>query len=297
MKRVERIFLGNSLTSNTLARENDVIVDIWEGGSDLYGWTLGSSCLDRVPVFLTRKCCYEIFGEVFEEVDVEVVIEGPESGVREKMGDVDSSFLSFCGRLLLPERRVCDCYRSFLRKSKAGRVFSPISRIDLESKTVKTYHRELEYGELVNTRPLHYFLTKAGLSDLSSQLTYASAYILVLVGKVGLREFAKMFIGHRGYSLGLVVSYRETPIGRTVYAFIPFDRKSLRAELTNRAIAELKRLKVIEEPIVFLRSFYSKYFRLRSDAKEIGEFLKKHDVLLAGRYGKWSEVSICDICQ
>lgn len=294
MKKVKRVFLGNSLTSNILAGENDVVIDFWEGGSNLYGWTIGPTCLDRIPIFLTKNCCQRVFNGALREIDVEAVVEGSETNLREKMGDISNSFLGYYGRLLIPERWVCDHYREFLRRSKTERIFSPTLKIDLESRVIKTHNYKLEYEELVNTLPLHYFLTKAGLS---SQLTYTSAYILALVVKTRLREFTKFFIGHRGYLLGLVVSYRETPIGRIIYAFIPLSRESMKAELTNRAVVELKKLKFIEEPIRLARSFYSKYFRLKGYAREVGEFLKKYNVSLAGRYGSWSEISICDICQ
>ncbi|MEM1622660.1 MAG: hypothetical protein QW543_00785 [Sulfolobales archaeon] len=296
MRRAKRVFLGNSLTANLLAREGDVIVDFWEGGSDLYGWSLGSTCLDRVPIFLRRSCCQQLFGDALRDVDVEVVFEGPEDVVVEKLGDISESFMGFSGRMLVPEYPVCTYYRRLLSRSKSTRVFSPIARVNLQSKHIKTYHYEVEYEELVNTLPLHYLLSKSGLSELANRLTYSSAYALLTISNTKLGEYTKVFVGHKGHSLGYVVVYGNHPLGKLIYAFIPLERGSLKAELTNRAVAELKRLKLIEGPIKLMRQFFIKYFRMRGDVSDVCRALKNYGVTLAGRYGGWTDISLCDIC-
>lgn len=297
MREARRVFLGNSLTANLLVREDDVVVDFWEGGSDLYGWSLGSTCLDRIPVFLRRGCCRRLFGDSLREVDVETIVEGSEATVVEKLGDVSNSFLGYRGRVLVPEYPACTYYREILTKSRATRVFSPISKIDLQSKTVKTYHCEIQYRELVNTLPLYYFLSKSGLSELGNRLAYTSAYVLTLISETKVGEYTKVFVGRRGYSLAYVVSYRNHPLGRLIYALTPVSKDSLRAELTSRVIAELKKLKLVDGFIRLARSFFIKYFRLEGDISEIRKTLGDYGVALAGRYGSWSNISLCDICQ
>lgn len=297
MRKAKRVFLGNSLTANLLAREGDIIVDYWEGGSDLYGWNLGSTCLDRVPIFLRGDCCRQLFGGNLLEVDVEVVIEGSEANVIEKLGDISGSFIGYCGRMLVPRYPVCTYYRELLLRSRATRVLSPISKVDLQSKFVRTYHYQTEYEELVNTLPLHYFLTKSGLDELKSSLKYSSAYVLTLISETKMKDYTKTFVGHRGYSLGYVVSYGEHPLGKLVYSLVPVSVSSLIAELNNRVIAELKRLKLIDGRIRLARSFFVKYFRLGGDTDEVYKILRSYDVVLRGRYGSWMDISLCDICQ
>lgn len=297
LRKAKRVLLGNSLTANLLAREGDTIVDFWEGGSDLYGWNLGSSCLDRIPVFLRGDCCRQLFGGALVDVDVEVVVEGPEANVAEKLGDISGSFIGYGGRMLVPKYPVCTYYRELLLRSRATRVFSPISKIDLRSRLVRTYHYQAEYEELVNTLPLHYFLTKSGLDELKSSLQYSSAYVLTLISEAKARGYTKTFVGHRGYSLGYVVSYGEHPLGRLIYSLVPTSVHSLRAELGNRAIAELKRLKFIDGRIRLARSFFVKYFRLGGDVDEVYKVLRSYGVVLRGRYGSWTDTSLCDICQ
>ncbi|MEM4491265.1 MAG: hypothetical protein QXR49_02145 [Sulfolobales archaeon] len=296
MRKARRVFLGNSLTANLLAREDDVIVDFWEGGSDLYGWSLGSTCLDRVPIFLRRSCCHQLFGNALRDVDVEVVIEGFEDIVVEKLGDISRSFIGFSGRMLTPEYPVCTYYRKLLSKSKSTKVFSPIAKVSLQSKCVKTYHYEVEYEELVNTLPLYYLLSKSGLSELASHLTYSSAYALLIISNTKLGEYTKILIGHKGYSLGYVVVYGKHPLGKLIYAFAPLEKDLLKAELTNQAVVELKRLKLIEGPIKLMRSFFIKYFKMGGDTSEVRRALKNYGVTLAGRYGSWTDISLCDIC-
>lgn len=291
------MFLGNSLTANILAREGDVVVDFWEGGSDLYGWNLGSTCLDRIPVFLRGGCCRQLFGEALRDVDVEVSVEGPEANVIEKLGEISGSFIGYGGRMLVPSYPVCTYYRDLLRRSRATRILSPISKIDLQSKLVTTYHCRVEYEELVNTLPLHYFLAKSGLDELRGGLEYSSAYVLTLISEAKVRDYIKTFVGHRGYSLGYVVSYGENPLGRLIYSIVPTNMLSLRAELESRVIAELKRLKLIDGRVRLVRSFFVKYFRLRGDTDEVYRTLRSYGVSLGGRYGSWADVSLCDICQ
>ncbi|MEM2208417.1 MAG: hypothetical protein QXG17_06990 [Sulfolobales archaeon] len=296
MRKARRVFLGNSLTTNLLAREDDVIIDFWEGGSDLYGWSLGSSCLDRIPVFLRRSCCQQLFGSNLRDVDVEIVIEGFEANVAEKLGDISRSFIGFSGKVLVPEHPVCAYYRRLLTKSRATRVFSPISKVSLQSKHVKTYHYEVEYEELVNTLPLHYFLSKSGLNKLVDYLEYSSAHALLVISDTKLGEYTKVLVGHKGHSLGYVVSYGKHPLGRLIYAFIPIGRGSLKAELASQAVVELKRLKLIEGPVRLVRPFFIKYFRMEGDVGGVQRVLKDYGVILAGRYGRWLDVTLCDIC-
>ncbi len=284
------------MTANVLAREGDVIIDFWEGGSDLYGWSLGSECVDRVPIFLRGDCC-PLFSGSLREVDVEVAVEGPESGVARKLGDVSTSVVGYSGRLFVPERPACAYYRELLRRSRAAKIFSPITGIDLEARIVRTYHCDVEYEELVNTLPLHYFLTKSRLSGLSEHLDYVPAYALTLVSGTPLKDYTKVFVGHRGYSVGYVVSYGGYAAGKLVYAIVPLVEKSLRAEIESRTVAELKRLKLVEGPVKLARSFFIKYFIMRGDVEEIRKTLQSRGVVLAGKYGTWSEASLCDICQ
>ncbi len=289
--------MGNSLTANLLAREGDVIVDFWEGGSDLYGWSLGSECLDRVPIFLRRDCC-RLFSGSLKEVDVEVVVEGPESGVARKLGDVGASVIGYGGRLFVPARPACAYYRELLRRPGAVRVFSPITEVDLRSRIVRTYHCEVEYEELVSTLPLHYFLLKSRLNELRERLEYVPAYVLTLASGTRLKDYTKVFVGHGGYSLGYVASYGSHPAaGRLVYALVPLVEKRLRAEIESRAIAELKRLKLVEGPLRLARSLFVKYFIMRGDTEGVRKVLESYGVVLAGRYGTWSEASLCDVCQ
>lgn len=298
MKKARRVFLGNSLTTNLLVRNEDLVVDIWEGGSDLYGWSLGTLCIDRIPVFLPRTCCQRLLNDSLVEVDVDVAIEGPEKELERKFGEtITKSILWLNGRLLIPKRSLCTYFREFLRRIATPKIFSPISRIDLNSKILRTYHCDVEYEELINTLPLDYFLSKAGLNDLRSHLSYRSAHVVLVVAESRLREYTKTFIAHRGYLTSYVVSYGRSSLGNQVYAFIPLTRNTLRAELIDRTISELKRLKVIEGNIKMLRSYTIKYFVFSGSTEEVSKTLKRYAVILAGRYGTWTDLSICDICQ
>lgn len=295
---MRRVFLGNSLTTNLLAGSEDLVVDIWEGGSDLYGWSLGSLCVDRIPMFLPRTCCQQLLNDSLVDVDVDFIVEGPEKELEKKFGEtITKSVLWFNGKVLIPKRPFCEYFRELLRRVKTSKIFSPISRIDLDSKILRTYHCDVEYGELVNTLPLDYFLGKAGLHELRSYLSYRSAHAILVVAESRLKEYAKIFVGHRGYLTSYVVSYGRSSLGNQIYAFIPLTRDTLRAELIDRTISELKRLKVIEGGIKMLRSYLIKYFTFSGSTEEVSKVLSEHAVTLAGRYGTWTDISVCDICR
>jgi hypothetical protein len=293
---VRRVFLGDSLTSNLLAREGDLVVDFWEGGSDLYGWSIGSYCVDRVPVFLRRSCCTGNLRWDLLEVDVSVSVEGLESIVGEKLGDLGTTVVGLSGRLYIPVKPVCSYFRRLRSESKAQRLYSPIVRVDLELREVVTYHARVEFSELVNTLPLHYLLMKSGLKDLAGGLKYSSAHVLMLVAETPLREYSKLFIGHRGYLTGCVISYLEEPLGRVLYAITPLTGGPYREDLTAKVMGELKRLKVVSGQPRSYRSFYLKYFRFHGDPRRALEELRKYGVLSLGRYGSWSELDLCTIC-
>jgi len=297
VKKARRVLLGNSLTANLLARNDDLVVDVWEGGSDLYGWSLGSLCIERVPMFLPRACCQQLLRDSLTEVNVEVTVEGPEKGLAEKFGEATKTTLWLGGKLLVPERPLCTYFREFLRRVTTTRIFSPISRIDLSYKVLRTYHCDIEYDELVNTLPLDYFLSKAGLNDLRSHLGYRSAHAVLAVAESRLEDYTKIFVGHRGYLVGYVVSYGRSPLGNYIYAFTPITRSTLKAELIGRTLSELKRLKIIEGHIKMLRTHLIKYFMFSGSTEEVSETLRKYGIALAGRYGTWADLSICDICR
>jgi hypothetical protein len=297
MKGVRRVFLGDSLTSNLLAGEGDLVVDLWEGGSDLYGWSIGSYCVDRVPIFLRRSCCTANLRWDLLEVDVNVSVEGLESVVSEKLGDLSTTVVGFSGRLYTPAKPVCRYFRRLRSESRAQHLYSPIVRVDLELREVVTYHAKVEFSELVNTLPLHYLLLKSGLKSLAEELGYSSAHILMLVAESSLKEYSKLFIGHRGYLTSCVISYREEPLGRILYAITPLTRGTYKEDLTAKVMGELKRLKVVSGKPKSYRSFYIKYFRFYGNPRRALEELRKYKVLSLGRYGSWSELDLCSICE
>ncbi len=297
MREVRRVFLGDSLTSNLLAKERDLVVDFWEGGSDLYGWSLGSYCVDRVPIFLRELCCLGTLRWDLIEVDVSVSVEGLESVAAEKLGDLSTTVVGLGGRPYIPAKPACSYFRRLRSDSRAQRLYSPIVRVDLELKEVTTYHAKIRFSELVNTLPLQYFLLKSGLGSLAEGLGYSSAHVLALVAESPLKEFSKLFVGRKGYLTGCVISYREEPLGRLLYAITPLTKEVLKEDLAAKVVGELKRLKIVSGPVRFLRSFYVKYFRFHGDPKRTLKELRKYGVLSVGRYGSWSELDLCTICK
>jgi len=297
MREVRRVFLGDSLTSNLLAKEGDLVVDFWEGGSDLYGWSLGSYCVDRVPLFLKRSCCLSTLRWDLLEVDVAVSVEGLESVVEEKLGNLGSTVLGLGGKLYIPAKPACSYFRKLKSVSRAQYLYSPLVKVDLERREVTTYHTKIMFSELTNTLPLHYFLLKSGLESLAEELEFSPAHVLALVAESPLKEFSKLFIGYRRYLTGCVISYREEPLGNLLYVITPLTRRELKEDLAAKVVGELKRLKVISGSPKSYRSFYVKYFRFHGDPRRALGELRKYGVLSVGRYGSWSELDLCTICE
>jgi len=252
--------------------------------------------VDRVPLFLRRRCCLGALKWDFLEADVSVSVEGLERVVAEKFGDLSTTVVGSGGRLYIPAKPACSYFRRLRSESRARRLYSPIVRVDLELKEVATYHAKVGFSELINTLPLHYFLLKSGLRSLAEGLGYGSAHVLTLVAESPLKGFSKLFVGHRGYLTGCVISYREEPLGRLIHVITPL-RGEYREDLAAKVVGELKRLKVVSGSVRFVRTFYAKYFRFHGDPRGALEELRKYGVLSVGRYGSWSELDLCAICE
>ncbi|MCD6278525.1 MAG: hypothetical protein J7J11_02470 [Desulfurococcales archaeon] len=321
----KRVFLGESFTNLlccTLSElcEGDLIVDVWRGGSLLNGWNITLSgeliCLDRVPLLCRSARLIESLGGESESIDVSVNFMGTEEGYRSKVTLEGKVVIQHDWLMEYSESKYsvkggwCKMYRSLKRRANISRIYGEVQKVLPDDRTLIIKNSKITYSKILNTLPLPYVLRRLTNSDLSKYaeiFKYVSFYIVTLIIREALDYLKLTYVGRKGFSLSAVV---EVP-GRyllsrgdgykVLYSFVPVTFNYLRAELYQKVMSELRKLKIIKSDniVVAERSYFERYGLLgviKSDCIEhISKELRKFEIYLSGRLGSWSEKSILDI--
>jgi len=321
----KRVFLGESFTNLLCSalselRESDLIIDVWRGGSLLNGWDIALSgeliCLDRVPLLCRSTYLLESLSGESESIDISVNFMGTEEGYRSKVtleGKViiqHDWLMEYSKSKYFIKGGWCKIYRSLKRQVNISRIYGEVQKVLPDDRTLIIKNSKIIYSKILNTLPLPYVLSRLANSDLNKYaeiFKYVSFYIVALIIKEALDHLKLTYVGRRGFSLAAVV---EVP-GRyllshddeykVLYSFVPVTFNYLRAELYQKVMSELRKLKIIKSDniVVAERSYFERYGLLgvvKSDCIEhISKELRKFEIYLSGRLGSWSDKSILDI--
>ena len=320
----ELILLGESLTSLLYAAGSSYkrikIVDIWEGGSLLYGWRLAIpaqlKCLDRVPILCREPNHVEELGGKPIAIDLDASFIGSEEGYKSKVtldNEVEIQrdwILEYTRNRYYARGGWCSIFTRLRSRVKAPRVYGELQKILLEDRVLIIKGSRIKYGVVFNTLPLPYMLSKLADRELSNYLgtlRYVSFYIVSLLVKKTLSSLKVTYVGKRGYSLAAVV---ELPVNylvsglrnyAVVYCFVPTTLGKLRAELFQKVLTELRKLRIIETygAVVVERGYFERYGLLGAISpnyiNHVIKELRRHDIYLGGRLGLWQEKTIHDI--
>jgi len=321
----ELILLGESLTSLLYAAGSSKygkleIVDIWEGGSLLYGWKLTAptqlKCIDRVPILCNERTQIEEIGGKPIAIELNVSFIGSEEEYKNKI-TLDSEveiqrdwILEYSNSKYYVMGGWCNIFNRLRSRIKVPRIYGELQTVLPRDQTLIVRGLRIRYDAVLNTLPLPYILDKIAdkeLSDFLEPLRYVSFYITSLIIKRQLNHLRVTYVGKRGYLLAAVVelpvSYLVNDLGNyiIVYCFVPISLGKLRAELFQKVLTELRKLRIIESysDIIAERSYFERYGLLgvisSYSINYIIKELKKHDIYLGGRLGLWQEKSISEI--
>ncbi|RLG80454.1 MAG: hypothetical protein DRO09_03130 [Thermoprotei archaeon] len=317
----DKLILGESLTgllrAMTYGSSYCTIVDFWEGGSTLYGWSLNGRCIDRFPVFIGSPDCLEVLKGKPLQLRFDVEFQGSVKGYLEKVNDryQRSWIKDLEKRMYTSQNGFCSVFRELQKGVKARRVYGEVSSIYVDKKLVYvSWLGAIGYRNLVNTLPLNYFLSKARLTEFKGDeafkdylsratFSYKSLYVLMMIMEGGKLSEAKVYnIGKKGFYLATVVllpGWKIYPwLGNklVIYAIAPLDLGSLRAEISNRLLVEVKRAGINIKNVLVFREYFERYGVLGSeDLSYVEERLREYGITLSGRLGTWKEKSVCEI--
>ncbi len=319
------VFLGESFTTllyvtHSKHYEGSLIIDLWKGGSLLHGWELTLfdelKCLDRVPILCKETKLLEDLGGELVGVEANVNFIGTEEGYRSKMSLGDEVniqhdwLLEYSNDKYYAKGGWCSIYRELRNKVSALRIYGELQRILPEDEALIIKGARITYRKVLNTLPLPYILSKlagSNLSEYAKVFKYVPLYAVTLIAKETLDNLKLTYVGKKGFLLSAVVElpvYYLSSRGKEykiIYGFAPVAISRLRAELFQKVVAELKKLKIIESysTVVAERCYFERYGLLGTidyyNIKYVSTELRKHGIYLDGRLGSWSEKSVQDI--
>ena len=303
-----KVYLGLSLSTLLLRPGvDDLVIDIWEGGSYLYGWDLrGGICLDRLPLMVNDSQCISKLGAIPVKYDINITLLGSEKDAMKKLEI--SSFhefwpLRFSSKAFLPENGWCALFRKLRNTLRGKQIFGELKYIDPVNKEIRVgWWDKIRYDVMYNSMPLDYILTKIRTS-VSKKLTYFPLYIGSYVLKGNLEEIRIYILGKRKYASAVSVlipfsigeqnaSFLQGKLIRA-YLFIPYLKFKSQGAFREKALSDLKRLNFKEEDIIVERGYYEKYGIL--SAIESPPDLGDYKINLVGRLGTWRDKGICEI--
>lgn len=311
-RKAKTVYLGLTLTTALMGpNKDDLILDLWEGGSTLYGWDIMGSCVDRVPIFVNDSYCINSLGAEPVELDVNVRLEGSESDYIAKITKegVEPS-LFWLSRLesktRVPQGGWCRLFRNMVSQIQATKLFGELRWLNPESCELGFgWWGTIEYNKLIITMPLDYVVSKLRNEDvvnLRDKFNYLSFYVSVAVFRGKRDSVDVIFLGKNRYASALAVTVPL--LGKDgifsgadyflVYSFIPYHKHYMRGGLRQKALSDFKRLGLDVASIVAERGYFEKY-GLLGDGPEVNVLSRTNNVVLAGRLGTWVEKGICDI--
>jgi len=320
------VILGESFTALTMTYKGyvkpHVIIDIWEGGSSLYGWDFINGCIDRLPMLVKNKC--QLLGDE-KYIQVKPIIEviGSEEGFTEKIYSKlhDESQINWLNVMSEEGFMLRNGWCSMLRKlksrtAKISRIYGEVKYIHLDKSAIKVgWRKEVRYSKAIITMPLPFILprmitTNNVIKRMSNniKLNYVSLYIMTIIvskSEIKLEEPKIIKVGRKGLLTALIYLLPMDEIynlsnSTLIYVLSPITLNLLKPELGSRILSELKRinLPIKFKSIYFYRDYFERYAilgKLKDDIRDLMCILKDYGIEFLGRLGMWRDVSICDI--
>jgi len=323
------VFLGESLTALTAIYKGHikphVIIDVWEGGSSLYGWDFAGKCIDRLPI-LTRSKCYILNDEKYVQVKPIVEVVGSEDGFTDKITSriPDTIQINWLDTMSEGGYMLLNGWCSMLRKLKSkvvnvSKIYGEIKYIHLDRSVIKVgWRKEIRYAKIVNTLPLPYFTSKIitmdnnvkRVSDMELGLSYVSLYIMTLIASksdISLEKSKVIKVGKKGFLTALIFMLPMNYVYGLndlvlIYVLSPITLDTLKPELSSKILSELRRLNVLTnfKSIYFYRDHFERYAILGESRGKINDFmntLRGYGIEFMGRLGSWKDVWICDVLE
>jgi len=320
------VILGESFTALTMTYKGcvkpHVIIDIWEGGSSLYGWDFINGCIDRLPMLVKTKC--QLLGdERYTQVRPVIEVIGNEEGFTEKVYSKlpEESQINWLNIMSEGGFMLRSGWCSMLRKlknktAKISRIYGEVKYIHLDKSAIKVgWRKEVRYSKAIITMPLPYILpriitTNNVIKRMSNniKLNYVSLYVMTIVvskSEVKLEEPKIIKVGRKGLLTALIYLLPMDEIYNLsnsilIYVLSPITLNLLKPELSSRILSELKRinLPINFKSIYFYRDYFERYAilgKFKDDIRNLISILKDYGIDLLGRLGAWRDVSICDI--
>ncbi len=310
--KVHRAFLGLSLpTLSAEPREEDAVIDFWEGGSLLYGSDLMGSCIDYLPMlsFPYERDCLKTLCDNVVEIEFEEEVIGDQADIGSKLSiefnSVQKNWL-FAGpkKGYLPKDGWCRYYRRHLVSISARKLVGlGVASINLEDRKIITYLRRyiIEAKSIISTMPLPYVLRKAGYIVNEDDFPYEPLHVsLFLIKDSSLREPKKLVLAKLRY--GGIVAYIVPNIpfeGLTSVYHVSSVNKLRYSGLQERALSDIKRLGLVSSlsNIVAERHLIVRYGllgRMTQKGADAAMDAERKGLRLLGRLGKWKEMSVCE---
>ena len=281
----------------------DLVIDIWEGGSTLYGWDILNTCVDRLPLLVNESTCIKELGGEPVKTDITTEFHGMEEDVIKKLGTTDlSSFwpFKFVKKAYLPGSGWCNLFRRKISKIQSKRVFGEIKYIDPEAKELRvSWWKKLKYDSLLNTLPLDYLLKKLrNMEPVEDKLKSMPLFIGSLILRSRMNEVRIYYLGKKKFSSVAIVHLPLLTPGlqgfSIAYVIIPYIPCKNQGAFREKALSDAKKLGLLDKEPVSIRGYFEKYGILHGKVRGSAG-LERYGITLAGRLGKWKELGICDV--
>ncbi len=311
LKKVKSIYLGESLATMLLKPNDDDLIISYPGSeSILSGWVLRDLTVDKVPMFVDNYACVKSLEGYPIELDYSVEVLGSEEDLRRKFNDIENLRIfwlhRFNAKVYVPREGWSTLFKIMKSKVKASRLYVSLSEVLINDKIVKLEGGVLlSYEKIVNTLPQKLFLNLVKGDDVLktielSNYVHIPLHITVVLSKnVSTTEdkLVKVYsLGKRKFLPSHVVVYKAINSAYTLnYVITPLRSRSVKSELLSQAISTLKKLGMEVKPIYAIRTYFEPYGVLIDKPKYVEDLLRSYNVEFRGRYGKWSELSICDL--
>ncbi len=314
----KKIYLGESLSTLAVLIKDrhyqDVVVDLWSGGSLLSGIEICGITFDRVPMLIRNPPTS--LGTEFISVKPVTTFVGSESSYDVKVSKntyVQRNWLlelSSGGKI--PSKFFCGMYRELRARVGSRRIYDTISKVRLIDKKLNLLrHGTMDYDILVNSLPIPYITGKVDLNVdikvMSSKLDYVSLLIGVVLGEYKVSEYTVMYIGKTNFIPHTVVLIplerfsSELPSNYAlIYSITSIKRpySSYKGEYVNRLLGDLRRLGLQDLKLLCYKLICEKYGLLGDVGPELEwviSSLRDYDVKSIGRLGTWREIGLDEI--
>lgn len=320
-RKTKELLLGDSLSSNLYAEnaEDPLIVSWRDTPSSLEGWDIDNTCIDRVPIYVMKRECVDNLGFKAREIQYDYLLVGNEETLNDKVypphAELTGTFWydalpTKYSTLYQPESGWCSVIKLLRSRSRAARIYAGITEIDPLRKKVRIEGGSLlDYEKLINTLPQDLLLSRlkgVPVKKILSSYMYVPYNISVLIGvteqRLNSNETLVYALGKRRFAASHVVLSKPPLAGLNsnhslIYILTPLQGSTPKSEILARSISELRSLGLRVKNLLFIRSHIEKYGVLSGKTEDSRRLLRELDIEVRGRYGSWSELSVCDIIE